>query len=629
MSLDINLGAVYLGNERTRFCVWAPYAGTVDVHIVSPKDRVIPLARDERAYYSAVVDGVGPGSLYFLRLDGDKERPDPASRFQPGDVHGPSQVVDREFPWSDGNRPGIPLREYIIYEVHVGTFTPEGTFDAMIPRLPALRDLGINNIEIMPVSQFPGGRNWGYDGVYPFAVQNTYGGPQGFKKLIDACHREGLAVTLDVVYNHFGPEGNYLREFGPYFTGKYNTLWGEALNFDDAYNDEVRNYFLQNAIYWLKEFHIDALRLDAVHAIYDLSAVPFLRELGERVEELSKESGRKRYLIAESDLNDSRLIRPRSVWGYGLDAQWSDDFHHSLHVLLTGEQGGYYVDFGRVEHMVKALNEGFVYAWDYSPFRKRRHGNFAADIPPERHVVALQNHDQVGNRMLGERISTLIPFEAQKLGNGVVLLSPYIPLIFMGQEYGEEAPFLYFVSHTDPDLVAAVRKGRSEEFKDFAWEEEPPDPESEDTFNRSRIHWDERNEGRHGKLLEFFRTLVSLRREIPAFAAVERDSTKAQGFEDKKLVVMKQWAQGCEVLCFFNFNSEDVSIEPGEIHLDEQWRSILDSSDEKWGGPGALMPAELKPDESLTMRAHSLAVYIRESNMCRQCAPIPRGRKHP
>ncbi|MFP5212185.1 MAG: malto-oligosyltrehalose trehalohydrolase, partial [Acidobacteriota bacterium] len=481
MTIQIDLGATYLGDGRCRFLVWAPLARSVAVHIVSPVEWFVPMQEDERGYYSATLEGVEPGARYFFRINGETDRPDPASRYQPETVHGPSEVADPYFDWEDGGWSGIPLRDYVIYEVHVGTFTPEGTFEAMIPRIAELKGLGINNIEIMPVSQFPGNRNWGYDGVYPFAVQNSYGGPKGFKRFVNECHKQGMSVTLDVVYNHFGPEGNYLRDFGPYFTDRYRTPWGESLNFDGERSDNVRRYFIQNGLYWLRDFHIDALRLDAVHAIYDLSAEPFLKNLSMAVDELEGEEGRRRYLIAESDLNDSRLIRDTCDCGHGLDSQWSDDFHHALHALLTGERDGYYADFGRAEHLVRALNERFVYAGSYSPYRRRSHGNFAADLPAERFVVAIQNHDQIGNRMLGERISTLASFEAQKLAAGVLLLSPFVPLIFMGQEYGEEAPFLYFISHTDAELVAAVQRGRKEEFKGFGWKEEPPNPFSEET----------------------------------------------------------------------------------------------------------------------------------------------------
>jgi maltooligosyltrehalose trehalohydrolase len=514
-----------------------------------------------------------------------------------------------DFAWDDNDWKGIPLNEYVLYEVHVGTFTPEGTFDAMLPRLPALKELGINNIEIMPVSQFPGARNWGYDGVLPFAVQSSYGGPEALKRLVDACHYHGISVTLDVVYNHFGPEGNYLREFGPYFTHKYRTPWGDALNFDDEFNDHLRYYFIQNALYWLKEFHIDALRLDAVHAIYDMSAVPFLQELAEEVDKLSEEEGKERYLIAESDLNDSRLLRPISEGGYGLHAQWSDDFHHALHSLLTGEREGYYEDFGQVEHLATAIKERFFYSWRYSQHRKRRHGSSAQDRPPEQFVVALQNHDQIGNRMLGERLSTLISFEAQKLGAGALLLSPYVPLLFMGQEYGEEAPFLYFVSHTEADLNLAVRKGRKEEFKAFAWLGEAPDPDRIETFHESMLDWNKRDNGKHRILLDLHRELLAMRRQFPALAVLDTGQLEVTTVEEQKFMMMKRLSGSSKVLCLFNFNKSDVDLETPFVQIEGPLRKRLDSADERWGGPGSSLPQAINTGNTATIKAESFAVY--------------------
>lgn len=609
MRLKIDLGAIYLGNNRCSFRVWAPFIEKVEVRLTSPRKEVFSLQRNNGGYHSGVVDGVSPGARYFFRLDEERERPDPASRYQPEGVHGPSQVIDTRFAWEDTDWKGIPLSQFVFYEVHVGTFTPEGTFGAILTRLPELKELGINNIEIMPVSQFPGARNWGYDGVLPFAVQNTYGGPDGLKQLVNACHNNGIAVTLDVVYNHLGPEGNYLREFGPYFTHKYQTPWGDALNFDDEYNDHLRTFFIQNALYWLKEFHIDALRLDAVHAIYDLSAVPFLQELAEQVDELSEEEGRKRYLIAESDLNDSRLLRPRSEGGYGLHAQWSDDFHHALHSLLTGEREGYYEDFGAVEHFATTIKERFYYSWRYSQYRKRRHGNFAKDRPPEQFVVALQNHDQIGNRMLGERLSTLISFEAQKLGAGALLLAPYIPLLFMGQEYGEEAPFLYFVSHTDADLNAAVRQGRKEEFKAFAWLGEALDPDKEETFRKSLLDWNKKYSGNHRILLNLHRELLSMRRQVPALAVLDTERLEVVFSEEPSVMVMTRFTENSKVLCLFNFSSSDADLQPNFLKLEDPMRKRLDSADEKWGGPGPSLPQVISPHDTVTIKAQSFAVY--------------------
>ncbi len=383
---------------------------------------------------------------------------------------------------------GTPLRRYIFYELHVGTFTPEGTFDGVADQLDELAALGITAVELMPVAQFPGERNWGYDGVYPFAVQSSYGGPAGLKRLVDACHRKGLAVVLDVVYNHLGPEGNYLAEFGPYFSDLYRTPWGAPLNFDGPHSDEVRRFFIENALYWITEFHIDALRLDAVHAIRDFSARPFLEELGRTVHLKSSDLGRRVYLIAESALNDTRLIRPAELGGMGLDAQWNDDFHHALHAVVTGERQGYYGDFGKFEQLLKALREGFVYSGEVFRIPQAPPRQLLPRHPADRLVVFAQNHDQVGNRRRGDRLTLSLPEEALKMTAGVILLSPYLPLLFMGEEYGETAPFPFFISHSDPDLIEAVRKGRRAEWSSTEGTDEAPDPQDEKTFTSAKLN---------------------------------------------------------------------------------------------------------------------------------------------
>ena len=483
MSYTVKLGATLREDSRCEFLVWAPLAGAVDVQILSPQELSLPLAKGERGYFYGAFEGVGPGTLYFYSLDRREMRPDPASRFQPHGVHGPSQVIDPGFSPDDGSWSGLHLQDYIIYELHVGAYTPEGTFDAVIAHLDGLVDLGITAVELMPVAQFPGNRNWGYDGVYPFAAQNSYGGPEGLKRLVNACHRKGLAVVLDVVYNHLGPEGNYLGEFGPYFTDRYRTPWGMAVNFDGPDSDEVRRYFIENALYWIKECRVDALRLDAVHAIMDHSPHPFLAELAEVVHGEAVRLKRPVYLMAEDDLNDVRLVRPPEIGGYDLDTHWNDDLHHVVHTLLTDEQAGYYVDFGKFGQLPKALLEGFVYSGDYSVYRRRRQGSSTLGIDPRRFVVFSQNHDQVGNRPLGDRLSGIVSFEALKLAAGVVILSPFVPLLFMGEEYGETAPFLYFVNHSDPGLIEAVRKGRNEEFADFDGSASRPIPRRRKLFN--------------------------------------------------------------------------------------------------------------------------------------------------
>jgi maltooligosyltrehalose trehalohydrolase len=615
LSEEVSLGATYLGEGRCQFHVWAPLHQRVEVHIVSPTERIISLESEGNGYFAATTESVKPGARYLYRLDGQKERPDPASRFQPEGVHGPSQVVDANFPWEDLSWSGLPLRDYVIYELHVGTFTSEGTFKGTISHLDELKDLGITALELMPVAQFPGNRNWGYDGVYSFAVQDSYGGPDGLKRLVNTCHEKGIAVVLDVVYNHLGPEGNYLWDFGPYFTDRYKTLWGSSINFDGPHSDEVRHFFIQNALYWVTEFHVDALRIDAIHAIFDFSALPFLQELGSVIHARAEQLNRRVYLIAESALNDTRVIRMRELGGYGLDAQWNDDFHHALHTLLTGDRTGYYQDFSQLRDLAKAFREGFVYSGEYSPYRRRRHGNSSRDIPAHRLVVFAQNHDQVGNRMGGERLSQLTSHEGMKLAAGVVLLSPFIPLLFMGEEYGETAPFSYFVSHSDPDLVETVRRGRREEFAAFGWKDEPPDPQDEATFLRAKLRHSLRRNDRHKVLMELYRDLLQFRREIQALGNVSKDDMEVSDYEEKKVLVVKRWSGSDEAVVVFSFGESPTTV---TIPFPEgRWRKRMDSAEERWHGPGSHIPHELGShgEVIISLQPHAFVLFVREREL--------------
>jgi maltooligosyltrehalose trehalohydrolase len=609
-----HIGAIYdQKSGQCSFRVWAPFRKSVTVRILSAGDRLAPMERNERGYWQVAVRDAGPGTRYVFRLDGETERPDPASRFQPEGVHGSSAVVDHAaFPWADDSWKGIPLPSMVIYELHMGTFTPEGTFDAAIARLDDLRDLGVTAVELMPIAQFPGARNWGYDGVYPFAVQYSYGGPEGLKRLVNACHQKQLAVVLDVVYNHLGPEGNYLWDYGPYFTDRYKTPWGDAINFDGPYSDEVRNYFIANALHWITDYHVDALRIDAIHGIFDFGARHFLQELGESVHLRAQSLQRDVYVIPESDLNDVRAIRPVEIGGYGLDAQWNDDFHHALHTLLTGEQAGYYEDFGKIEHLEKAFREGFIYSGQYSSFRKRRHGSSSKDRPAHQFVVFSQNHDQVGNRLRGERLSTLVPFEALKLAAGALLLAPNIPLLFMGEEYGEDAPFLYFVDHSDPGLIEAVRAGRKKEFNAFSREGELPDPQDERTFLASRLRWEKRRQEKDAVLLNFYRTLIQLRRETPALSELDRNRLTVSVVADSRVITLRQWTEpGTSHACgLFNFETSDVNIAMTTPY--GRWRKVIDSADRTWNGPGTMIPAFVHSGDGVTMRGQSVALFLFE-----------------
>jgi maltooligosyltrehalose trehalohydrolase len=607
------LGATHLGGGRTLFRVWAPEAERVDVHMVEPRERLHPLSPTARGYHEGIVEDVPPGTLYRYRLDQKEAWPDPASRSQPQGVHGPSEVTDREFDWSDQAWHGVPLKDFILYELHTGSFSEAGTFDGVIAHLPDLVDLGITAIELMPVGEFPGQRNWGYDGVFPFAAQSSYGGPRGLKRLVDACHRLKMAVVLDVVYNHLGPEGNVLGRFGPYFTDRYRTPWGEAVNFDGAGSDEVRHYFIANALQWLEEFHIDALRLDAVHAIVDETPFKFLEELAVTVRERVH---RRVYLMPESCANDARLVRPRDLGGYGLDCLWNDDFHHALHTLLTGETNGYYQDYGRLAHLEKAVREGFCYSGEYSVFRGRRHGVSSRDLPAERFVVFAQNHDQIGNRLEGDRLNRKADLERVKLAASVVLLSPYLPLIFMGEEYGETAPFPYFVSHSDPALIDAVRRGRKEEFQAFGWEKEPPDPQDPETFRSARLHRELRARAPHGTLFSFYRQLIQLRREL--FSRRSKDRMKVVDDENLGILQIRDWSMGpapSQLLTLFHFGETEATLTVNLLR--GGWRKRLDSAAIDWRGPGTTLPGILRTEGSspLSMTPWSAALYEWDPNL--------------
>jgi maltooligosyltrehalose trehalohydrolase len=581
-------GAVSEADGSTRWRVWAPRVRTVELVLgVGDDRRALPMARDGRGYFSHTLHDVPEGQRYAYRLDGGPERPDPCSLWQPSGVHGPSAVVRPEsFAWTDAGWQGVPRQDLAFYELHVGTFTPAGTFDAVIARLPALKELGITAVELMPVAQFPGTRNWGYDGTFLYATHDGYGGPQGLLRLVDACHAAGLAIFLDVVYNHLGPEGNYLGEFGPYFTDRYRTPWGPAVNFDGPGSDTVRDFVLDNALMWLEEFHVDGLRLDAVHAIYDLSAHHILRALGEVADDAARRMGRPLHVIAESDQNDPRLLLAPERGGYGLNAQWADDFHHAVHAYLTGERQGYYEDFGAPTQVARVLQRPFLYAGDYSPHRGRRHG---APLPPDlggdRFVVCVQNHDQVGNRALGDRLATLVPPAAQRLSACLLFLAPYLPLLFMGQEYGEEHPFPFFCSFSDPRLVEAVREGRRREFAAFAWQGEVPDPHAEATFASAKLSWAWPEGTPRAGLRRLHQDLLAARREWPGLHDVRARSARLlpDAETGPLLELVRGEPRSGGLRAFFNLSASAQSVPAGLRAQPIVWTS----EDARYGGARA------------------------------------------
>lgn len=543
------------------FRVWAPLPKRVEVQVGVARH---PMTPEPGGWWSAAIPSAGIGDRYGFVLDGKGPFPDPRSPSQPDGVHQLSQLTDPDsHPWADEDWQPPPLARAILYEMHVGTFTPKGTFLAAIAKLDHLVALGITHVELMPVVEFAGQHGWGYDGVDLFAPHHAYGAPDELKRFVDACHQRGLGAILDVVYNHLGPSGNYLAQYAPYFSKRYTPIWGEALNYDGAESDQVRRFFCDNALTWLRDFHFDGLRLDAVHAIYDFSALPFLEQLKLEVEQLSVQLGRPLCLIAESDLNDPRLLWPRERGGFALEAQWNDDFHHALHTVLTGERSGYYADFGKLEDLAAALHQAFVYDGKFSAHRRRRHGRPAVNLSGHRFLGYLQNHDQIGNRAQGERSSHLLSLGKQRIGAALVLTSPFVPLLFQGEEWGATTPFLYFTDFPEPELGNSVRAGRCREFAAFGWNPEAvPNPQAPETFERSKLNWSELRNPPHRELLDWHRRLIRLRQAEPALHDGRLDRVKTHFDELARWWVMER--EGITVACNLAPQSQRVPLRSGE-----------------------------------------------------------------
>ncbi len=571
-----------LDQGKASFTVWAPLVSKVELELTGDNDKqIISMHSEEYGYWHAQVDNMQAGQRYGFKLDDSQAYPDPASRSQPDGVFGLSALTALDaYQWQDAQWTGKPLSEMIIYELHVGTFTPEGTFEAVIDKLDYLLELGVNTIELMPVAQFSGNRNWGYDGVFPYAVQHSYGGPDGLKKLVDACHQKGIAVFLDVIYNHIGPEGSCMHHYGPYFSSKYMPVWGHPFNFDEPHSDQVRNYFIGNALMWFEEYHIDALRLDATDHILDFSAKHFLAELSEHVQQLRAQSGKSYLLVAERDLNDTTVFRPLEQGGYGFDGQWLDNFHHALRTLATQDRSHYYADYGSIKQLQKAFVNSYVYNGTYSHYRKRTHGVSVDAFSYDRFVAFSQNHDQVGNRLLSDRLSTQVSPAMLRVVAGTYLLSPYVPLLFMGEEYGETNPFYFFIHHSDLELIQAVREGRKREFMGFQREGlEYQDPQSEETFLQSKLSWDLQAEGRQS-LFHYYQQLIQIRKTKEAFANFSRQSLNCWIEKDAVLLWTRQPMQADNpvILCVANFgkSSNAVQLPAGN------WQQIAGSQEHEF-----------------------------------------------
>jgi len=602
-----NIFPCFSDEKTCDFSLWAPEAKEIRfINLTLEEGKLMD--KDECGYWSLTLENCPVGTHYKYEIDNGNSYPDPASLSQPLGVHGPSEIIKlNDFEWSDEGWKNMPLKEMVQYEIHTGTFTPHGNFDGIRKKLDYLVDLGVNTIELLPVSQFSGKRNWGYDGVYPFAVHDSYGGANSLMALVNDCHSRKIAVILDVVYNHFGPEGNYVANFAPYFTGKYATPWGKSLNFDGPYSDGVRNYFIQNALMWCRNFHLDGLRLDAVHAIHDFGARHFMQELSENLQILGRETGKTHYLIAESNLNDVRYISPIEKGGYGLDAQWSDDFHHAIHALTTGERKGYYMDYGEPSQLSKSIKEAFVFDGRYSHFRKRTYGNSTAYTNPDQFVIFSQNHDQIGNRKLGERLISLIGFEMAKLVAGTMFITPNIPMLFMGEEYGERNPFLYFVSHLDKQLNMLVREGREQEFDAFHdGQGRAPDPSAPDTFKMSCLSWDILNNNENQAMFDYYKTLIRLRKDHPVLKFPDKDNIRIS--EKGNLLMLERWKDNNIILAVLNFDRNRQSFNTPAGMTGTYYR-IMDSAGKQWAGPGALSPEKITSGDKIAISGESFTAY--------------------
>ena len=574
-----------LHDDLTTFRVWAPRCRTVDLAIEGRPPQLLRDAGD--GIRELTVPALPPGTRYQYRLDGERYRPDPVSRWQPEGVHGPSVIVDPlRFAWTDQGFRGHARSDLVFYELHVGTYTSAGTFEALIAQLPRIADLGVTAVELMPVAEFPGSRNWGYDGVHLYAPQSTYGGPQGLRRLIDAAHGQGLSVFLDLVYNHLGPEGNYLAEYGPYFTDRYKTPWGTAINYDGPDSAGVRRHVVENARAWVREFHVDGLRLDAVHSIFDASPLHILTELAEAAREEARALGRPVHVMVESHDNDRQLVLPTAKNGLGLDGIWADDFHHALHVRLTGEQGGYYMDFTAPEALPRAISDGFAFQGERSEYFGRERGTPSADLPGDHFVICTQNHDQVGNRAKGDRLSSMLSLDAVKAGAALMFAAPALPLLFMGEEYGETSPFQFFTSFLDAGLVEAVRRGRTAEFAKFAWQGEVPDPGAPATFLRSRLSPSLATAPRHRELREYYRQWLALRARHPSLGSGHKELARATLDPTGQVVIVHRASPaGRPVTLVANLSGLKQPM-PQEV----KGNVLLDSAEKRFGGPGPTQP---------------------------------------
>ncbi len=604
----MKIGANYNGG-KSEFVVWAPNQTKVSL-VLPEQNEILKMDSLEDGYWQLKAKNIKPNARYMFRLADGVDRPDPVSHFQPDGVFGSSAIVDHScFQWKDGDWLGFKLKDMIVYELHIGTFSRQGTFGGAKSRVAELSEMGVNAVELMPVSQFSGTRNWGYDGVYPFAVHNSYGGPEELKQLVQEFHSEGIAVILDVVYNHFGPEGNFLKDFGPYFLFNRMTPWGASINFDGPSSVNVRDFFFENAFHWFKNYHIDGLRLDAVFEIIDKSPKHFLKELSEKVEELSTETSRKLMLIAENDHVDPEMIKATELGGYGLDALWHDNLHHSIHAILTGERNWYYSSFTTLSKIAESLNEGYENSAALSAGQNSMICSRML-FSPSKLVVFSQNHDQVGNRPLGDRLITIAGIEAAKLAAGIVILSSFNPLLFMGEEYGEDAPFLFFTDYSDKTLGEKVRVGRAKELKKNGWKIRSTNPpQDKKTFAKSKINWDKRIRGRGKQIINYYKKLINLRR-LNEGLSNNPSKTKYLVIEEKSLLFIEKELIDSKLVIVGNFSVVQQGFQ--FPFKGKEYIKVLDSADSQWAGPGSSLPNKVSVGDKLSMNQFSIAVFLNQ-----------------
>jgi maltooligosyltrehalose trehalohydrolase len=594
-------------DTNCNFTVWAPNRKTIKLWLPEGNQR-LDMHKLENGYWTVDLENTKSGLLYNYELDNQIIRPDPASYFQPKGVFGPSEVVDHgSFAWTDKSWKGLDFKDLIFYEVHVGTFTKDGTFLAMIEHIKELAELGINAIELMPITQFSGQRNWGYDGVFPFALHNTYGSPNHLKALVNECHSCGVALFVDFVYNHLGPEGNCLNDYAPYFSNDRMTRWGPTINLDGPLSNGVRDYFNENTLHWLRDYHIDGIRLDAVLFMPDNSPTHFLQELNQSVNAYAKQTNKKVYMIAESGYNVPKVLAPTVEEGYGFSAQWLDDFQHALFALITGEKEGYYRLYGTLDDLIETITDAYRFVGGPGDFRRRKPIEDYRWISPNKFVVFSQNHDQVGNRLLGDRLISITDFEAAKLAAGLVLLSPYVPLLFMGEEYGEKSPFFFFADYSEKKLRETISEGRKKEFAEFHWKGQIPNPLAIETFEKSKINWQYRYQDRGKQMLSYYQELIKLRK-LSVFQVEDCRKLHFLNINNKVLLLT---VEKNKAVIIANFDKRPETI---DFPLNESYEKVIDSSEQRLGGPGSNLPDYITAGEPIVLKGYNFTVYIKKES---------------